>query len=106
VLEPDSVIEGAGYPRGHGPDRKTGWGSRIPMGFPSDHTSNMTPAYVSSRVQKIADLAKTDAEAAHSVEDDLMLAVLHHVSLGHPQSVELAREALRVTSIDYPRWCA
>lgn len=48
---------------------------------------------------------KDDDELAHSSEDDLHQAVLHQIALGHPQSAEMAKEALRTRNIYFARWC-
>lgn len=50
--------------------------------------------------------AKSDPELAHSNEDSLYWSVLDAVANGNPNAVEMAKEALKTKTVDFPRWCA
>ena len=60
---------------------------------------------VKKEVIHIQEIAGDD-EVAHSSEDDLHQAVLKEVVLGNPESVEMAKEALKTLGISFCRWCA
>ncbi len=47
-----------------------------------------------------------DDEVAHSLEDDLHVAVLRLVAAGHPEARELAAAALETVDVDFARHCA
>ncbi len=65
----------------------------------------MTVDEVIKQVAKI-EFCKLDDETAHSYEDSLHKSVLQAISKGHPESRELAREALKTLDIEFCRWCA
>lgn len=65
----------------------------------------MTIEQVKERVKHIESISNDD-EAAHSNEDALWRDVLSAVAKGHPDSVKLAKEALKTEKISYARWCA
>ena len=62
---------------------------------------------VRARIAEIEDCAP-DAEKAHSLEDSLREDVL--VAIAKARNLEaaraLAREALKTSAMDFPRWCA
>lgn len=60
---------------------------------------------VRRRVAEIASLSADD-EVAHAKEDDLFADVLRAVAVGHPQSAELAGEALKSLHLDFSRYCS
>jgi len=61
--------------------------------------------YIKERVA-LVELAKDDPESAHIVQDDLWYSVLVAIAEGTENASELARAALQVIDIDYPRWHA
>jgi len=65
----------------------------------------MTIDEIRKRVAGIEEEA-WDAEVAHSNEDDLYIDVLRFIAEGDTEVAPLAREALRVREITFPRWCA
>lgn len=65
----------------------------------------LTVAAVRARVEDIRASAGDD-EAAHGMEDQLFESVLRAVADGHPQSVAMAKAALRSLELDFERWCA
>ena len=52
------------------------------------------------------DARKGDDESAHSAEDDLHQNVLREVAICNPESIEMAKEALKTLDIKFSRWCA
>ena len=66
----------------------------------------MTVEKVRERVAKII-ACREDAEAAHSLEDDLYVDVLRAIVAGDCESPqEIAFEALKTQAFDFQRWCA
>jgi hypothetical protein len=68
---------------------------------------------IRDRVQTIADLATVDYERAHRLEDALLLDTLAEIARDIGDSTPsfyrfqaLARAALKVCDIEYPRHCA
>ena len=58
-------------------------------------------------IESISDVAKTDYETAHGMEDDLFEEVLKAIATGtcvNPK--EVAVEALKVKKLDFARHCA
>ena len=47
-----------------------------------------------------------DPEIAHSREDELFQKVLKAIANGVDNPQELAKEALKSTKLDFPRWCS
>lgn len=67
----------------------------------------LTVEKVRERAQALAQAgADVDDEACHSEEDELWKDVLTAIAEGHPQAVELAREALETQRGEFARWCA
>lgn len=56
-------------------------------------------------INRIQDLAESDYEAAHGLEDSLLLSVLEAIANGTENPQELAAEAIKVVEIEYPRYC-
>jgi len=65
----------------------------------------MTPKEVAKRVAMIGE-CRGDYEAAHGMEDQLREDVLQAIAGGAPNAADLAREALKSTDMDFPRYCA
>jgi hypothetical protein len=65
----------------------------------------MTVALAVKVVGYIA-LISRDDEIAHSLEDDLHLAVLKAIADGHADAAELARVAAGTATMNFARWCA
>jgi hypothetical protein len=65
----------------------------------------MTVDEINARVDKI-EAEMRDYEAAHGDEDKLHVDVLRAIAEGAPNAAELARAALRTTSLDFARYCA
>lgn len=57
-------------------------------------------------VQNIARMGKNDPEMAHQAQDDLFVYVLKEIAHDNPRSKEMAREVLKITDINFPRWYA
>ncbi|MBG9915251.1 hypothetical protein ABD67_10070 [Bacillus sonorensis] len=51
-------------------------------------------------------LSADDDEVAHSMEDELYVAVLQAIVNGADNPGKLAAEALRTKNIEFSRWCA
>lgn len=65
----------------------------------------MSVESVRGMVEKVESLSG-DPEAAHSAEDQTLVAALQMIAEGCDDSAAVAREALRVREIDFPRWYA
>jgi len=65
----------------------------------------MTKNEVKKRVKDIKDSAD-DYESAHSMEDDLYQDVLNAIAEGAEDAAVLAKEALKTTKINFPRYCS
>lgn len=66
----------------------------------------MTRDDVADRIAAIR-RKRHDPEVAHALEDDLFQSFARHVAeAGPPDLAEVARAALTVLDIDFPRWCA
>ncbi len=63
----------------------------------------MTLDEVQAEVARIAELGRTDDEAAHAAEDVLHQKVLEHFAA---QGHALAAAALETLDEDFARWCA
>lgn len=50
--------------------------------------------------------AADDDEVAHSMEDELYVAVLEAIANGADNPEKLAVEALKTLDIEFNRWCA
>lgn len=63
---------------------------------------------VTERLKEIEAKAEADDdESAHSLEDELFIAVLEAIAYGQtPDPALLAREALKSRKIDFNRWMA
>ena len=73
----------------------------------TEYVRSLTVAQVVQTVRSIKAVADAgDDERAHSMEDDLMRAVLGAVAIGHPQGQAMAIAALMTAGIDFHRWCA
>jgi len=51
-------------------------------------------------------LSAGDDEVAHSMEDELYVAVLQAIANGADSPEKLAAEALKTKDIEFSRWCA
>ena len=67
---------------------------------------HMTVKDIELAVQNIARLGNYDPEMAHKSQDDLFVYVLKEIAHDNPRSKEMAREVLKITDIDFPRWYA
>lgn len=66
----------------------------------------MLIAEIEKRVEEIR-ACSGDAEAAHSLEDNLHISVLQDIADGaDPNPSESAKAALKTLDIDFERWCA
>jgi len=50
--------------------------------------------------------AADDDEVAHSMEDELYVAILKAIANGADNPEKLAAEALKTKDIEFSRWCA
>lgn len=68
----------------------------------------LTLSIVRERVEHVLamDAENGDPEAAHGSQDDLYVAILRAVAAGHPDSAQMATEALRIEESDGVRWYA
>jgi hypothetical protein len=59
--------------------------------------------------EKIKELKKyikeRDWEAAHGTEEQIRLDILRAVAEGSVESQKLAKIAVKLSKIDFPRWC-
>lgn len=61
-------------------------------------------------IQKLADfrakMRDGDFEAAHAIEDEVLLIALQMIAEGHQNPKHIAKLALKTQDYVYPRWCA
>jgi hypothetical protein len=55
---------------------------------------------------RLAALGEDDPERGHCIADELMRCALHLIADGHPNPAQIARDALTITSVEFPRWMA
>jgi K+-sensing histidine kinase KdpD len=70
--------------------------------------SDLTLEAVKQRVEAVLELDRrdTDPEQAHGAQDSLYVDILRAVTDSHPESVQMVREALRLTEGAPTRWYA
>jgi hypothetical protein len=66
----------------------------------------LTRNMIRVKIREIEEKARTDAEAAHGLEDKLFEEVLETIEKGAKQPRSLARVALTARNISFPRYCA
>ena len=63
----------------------------------------LTVSDVRDAVARIAEIAAGHDAQAHIMQDKLWLEVLKAVAAGHPDAIDLAREAIRTEEIEFDR---
>lgn len=64
----------------------------------------LTPIDIQLRLNRIASLAHSDPEAAHTEEDRLHVDVFRAIAEGAPRALTLARLAVKSTELNFRRW--
>ena len=62
--------------------------------------------YIAEKVKIIENIGDDDPETSHILEDELQEEVLQAIANGAENSSELAKEVLKTSEIDFPRWYA
>ena len=65
----------------------------------------MTKEEIVERIEEIKQ-EERDPEAQHTLEDELMYQFIVFVSTKKSKLGLLAKEVLKVTKLDFPRWCS